>query len=149
MRVGSDMSLYAVARSKIQKLPLSDQNSLAAMPPAEAPEIRSDVQLVSDFYARLTRQQLDWADKNQDQKLTKDEYMAGQARLAASDHRVFDPGRAEDHWSKLDRDGKGWIDESDLANGYQALLPVSVGHLDADYAERLRIRGSAGSTDRR
>ncbi|KWV51080.1 MULTISPECIES: hypothetical protein [Rhizobium] len=140
VRVNSDSSVYSLMMPTSRKAPSVSDEKLQVVSAPKAPAVRSDDQLIDDFYARLTKQQLDWADSNKDSTVTKSEYMDSQARLAKIDNRVFDPATAEQYWNKLDPTGKGWLDESELREGYENLLPVSVGHLDANYAERLRTR---------
>lgn len=141
MKVGTDNSIYSLftPTPRARGPSIADEKiNFSATPPPEAPPIRSDQELVSDFYARMTKQQLEWADTDQDGKVTKSEYMDGQTRLAELNGKPNDPQSSEDEWAKLDSEGKGWLNETELRSGLEKLLPVKVGHLDPKQAERLR-----------
>ncbi|MEK1896060.1 MAG: EF-hand domain-containing protein [Rhizobium sp.] len=142
MKVGSDNAIYSLFVPRARNAPsVVDQKiGTAFSQPPKAQPVRTDAQLTDDFYARLTKQQVDWADTDKDGKVTKSEYMDGQSRLAQLDGRPFDSATSEGHWAKLDATGKGWLNEDELREGLERMLPVGVGHLDAGYAERLRTR---------
>ena len=99
MRVNSDSSVYSLMMPTSRKAPSVSDEKLQVVSAPKAPAVRSDDQLIDDFYARLTKQQLDWADSNKDSTVTKSEYMDSQARLAKIDNRVFDPATAEQYWA--------------------------------------------------
>lgn len=140
MRVNSDSSIYSLMMPTSRKAPSVSDEKLQVVSAPKAPAVRSDDQLIDDFYARLSKQQLDWADGNKDGKVTKSEYLDSQQRLANDDDRSFDAARAEDQWNTLDPSGKGWLDQTALRAGLESLLPVSVGHLDGNFGQRLRTR---------
>ncbi|CAH0340877.1 hypothetical protein RHI9324_02559 [Rhizobium sp. CECT 9324] len=141
MKIGSDNSIYGLFVPQTRKAPPNADQKMDVVPQPRqnTPEMKSPGQLISDFHDRLTKQQLDWADANKDGSVTKDEYLDGQARLAQANGRPYDPAQAEKHWATLDPTGKGSLDKDELDEGLRQLLPVSAGHLSADYAERLRI----------
>ncbi|PKA42297.1 hypothetical protein CWR43_17235 [Rhizobium sullae] len=142
MRIGSDNSIYSLFAPKSRKGPSVADEKIDMTPtqPPRAPPVRTDEQLVAEFYARLTKQQLDWADADNDDRVTKNEYMDGQVRLAQLNGRPLDATSFESHWTTIDPTGKGWVDEAELREGLEKMLPVRVGHLDANYAERLRTK---------
>jgi hypothetical protein len=79
--------------------------------------------------------------------MSKDEYMAAQKRLANADNRIFDIDAAEDRWSTFDPTGKGAIDKDEIIEGLKILLPLKVGHLDADMVERIRAQALEASKE--
>lgn len=137
-----DSSIFGLFTPRPRRPPSIAEEGLgvASSAPPKAPRVGSDAQRVDDFYARMTKQQLDWADSNRDGNITKAEYMDGQKRLAEKNDRKFDSASSNTHWTKLDPTGKGTLDPNELREGLEALLPVKVGHLDANDAERLRKR---------
>jgi hypothetical protein len=140
MKVLSDNSIYSVF-STANRRPPSIDNEKMVLPSPEQPTAApaaSDSQLVADFQARMARQSLDWADSDKNGKVTEEEYMSGQARLADLNHRPDDKTANEKEWAAIDVTGKGWVDQTELGNGLAKMLPVSVGHFDQGYAERLR-----------
>ncbi len=140
MKIGSDTSIYSVF-STSGRTPSSTNDEKMILPESAAEKARattSDSQLVTDFHSRMARQSLDWADADKDGKVTKDEYMSGQARLAELNERPDDKVGNENRWAAMDTTGKGWVDESELGNGLKKIFAVGVGHLDEDFAERLR-----------
>lgn len=139
MRVGSENSIYSLFVPKPRKSPSIGDDFKTAEPP-KAPSIRSDGELVADFYARMARQQVEGSDADHDGQVTKDEYMVAQQRLAEANDKQFDKDAAEARWSKLDATGKGWANEDDILQGLKTMLTVKVGHLDAGYAAALRNR---------
>ena len=140
MKVGSDNSIYSVFSTASRRPPSIADEAMVVSEPAQAkaPSGASDRQLIADFNARMAKQSLDWADSDKDGRLTKDEYMSGQARLAELNDRPNDTAGNEERWSKIDTAGKGWVDEAELGQGLAKVLPVGVGHLDQGFAERLR-----------
>lgn len=140
MKVGSLTSIYRTIPPASNKLPIAADERMALPSSArtKAPPATSDSQLVADFHARMARQSLDWADSDKDGRVTKDEYMAGQARLAELNNNPNDVAGNEERWAAIDTAGKGWVNETELGEGLAKMFPVSVGHLDAGYAERLR-----------
>ncbi|MCD2183703.1 EF-hand domain-containing protein [Rhizobium sp. GN54] len=137
-----ESSILSLMTPRTRKAPSTAEEGLGVLssPPARTPSVRSDAQRIDDFYARMSKQQLDWSDANKDGKVTKDEYMDGQKRLAEMNDQEFDSARSNAHWAKLDPDGKGALDANELQDGLEKLLPVGVGRLDANFAERLRRR---------
>ncbi|MGO4355165.1 EF-hand domain-containing protein [Rhizobium sp. RAF36] len=141
MKVGQDNSIYSLFTPKAHnKSPsVADEKlDVSRAAPQKAPAVRSDQELAADFHARMAKQSLDWADADNDGKVTKQEFLDGQARLAEQDNRPNDAKANERKWSAIDAEGKGWVDEGGLRGGLEKIFPVSVGHLDPDYAERLR-----------
>ncbi|QRM45784.1 EF-hand domain-containing protein [Rhizobium sp. BG4] len=140
MKVGPDNSIYSVFSTANRRPPsiYDEKMVLPASSETKAPPAASDSQLVADFHSRMARQSLDWADADKDGRVTKDEYMSGQARLAELNDRPNDTAGNEKRWSEIDTGGKGWVNETELNDGLAKMLPVSVGHLDQGFAERLR-----------
>ena len=140
MKVGSYNSIYSVFSSTNLRPPSIADEKMALLPSVEpkAKPTTSDDQLVAGFHARMARQSLDWADSDKNGKVTRDEYLNGQARLAELNDRPNDTAANEKRWATIDTTGKGWVDETELGEGLAKMLPVSVGHLDRDLAERLR-----------
>ena len=60
--------------------------------------------------------------------------------LAEANDRTFDSEASSERWAKLDPAGKGALDANALQEGLETLLPVKVGHLDGNVADRLRSR---------
>ena len=114
---------------------------------ANALPAKSDDQLLADLYDRTAQQTLDDADIDGDGMMSKDEYMAAQKRLANADNRIFDIDAAEDRWSTFDPTGKGAIDKDEIIEGLKILLPLKVGHLDADMVERIRAQALEASKE--
>jgi hypothetical protein len=144
MKVGSDNSIYSVFSTASRRPPsIADEKIvLPASSETKAPPTASDSQLVADFHARMARQSLDWADADRDGRVTKDEYMSGQARLAELNDHTNDTTGNEKRWAVIDATGKGWVNETELNDGLSKIFPVSVGHLDPGSAERLRKPGT-------
>lgn len=141
MKVGQDYSIYSLVTPKAHnKAPsLADEKlDVPRAAPQKAPPVRSDQELIADFHARMARQSLDWADVDKDGKVTKQEFLDGQARLAELDNQPNDTQANERKWSVIDAEGNGWVNERGLRNGLEKIVPVNVGHLDPAYAERLR-----------
>lgn len=86
----------------------------------------------------MAKQSLEWADTNKDGRVTKEEYMSGQARLAELDNRQNNVARNEERWATIDAADKGWVNETELKDGLSKIAPVRVGHLEPGFAERLR-----------
>lgn len=99
---------------------------------------KTDDQLLAELYDRTAQQMLDHADINGDGRVSKDEYMASQKRLADADNRVFDPDETEERWAKFDPDGKGAVGKDEIIEGLKVVLPLNVGHFGADVADRIR-----------
>ena len=137
-----ESSILSLMTQRTRKAPSTAEEGLGVLspPPAKTPAVRSDAQRIDDFYARMSKQQLDWSDANKDGKVTKAEYMDGQKRLAEMNDQEFDSARSDAHWAKLDPDGTGSLDASALQEGLEKLLPLGTGRLDANFAERLRTR---------
>jgi hypothetical protein len=108
---------------------------------------KTDDQLLAELYDRTAQQTLDDADIDGDGLMSKDEYMAAQKRLADADNRIFDIDAAEERWSTFDPTGKGAIDKDEIIEGLKILLPLKVGHLDADMAERIRAQALEASKE--
>ncbi|WP_105423556.1 EF-hand domain-containing protein [Neorhizobium sp. T25_27] len=144
MKIGADNSLYTlIAQTRRNTSSVADEKVGVRQPSAsQAPAVRSDQDLISEFHTRMSKQALDWADTDKDGKVTKAEFMDGQARLAELNGEPHDTAYSESKWAKLDARGKGWISEEELHNGLEKIFPVQVGHLDSGYAERLRTRRS-------
>lgn len=141
MKVDSDNSIYSLFVPKAKKSPsVADEKFDVNVQPPKAPQVKSDEELVGDFYSRMADQLVDAADVNGDGKVTKDEYMAAEKRLAEANHKPFDQKSAENYWSKLDTTGKGSASEDDILGGLKNILNVNVGHLDPGYAEAFRTR---------
>ncbi|MFC5757940.1 EF-hand domain-containing protein [Rhizobium sp. GCM10022189] len=140
MKVSPDSSIYSVFSTTSRRPPsIADEKIVRPQPEqTKAPPSERDSQLVADFHARMARQALDWADSDHDGKVTKDEYMRGQARLAELNNRPDDQAANEARWSAIDTSGKGWVDEAGFGDGLAKIFPVSVGHFDQGFAERLR-----------
>ncbi|WP_438754896.1 EF-hand domain-containing protein [Pararhizobium sp. O133] len=144
MKIGSDSSLYAlIAQTRRNAPSVTDEKmAMGNTPVPKAPTVRSDQELIAEFHARMSKQALDWADTDQDGKVTKAEFMDGQARLAELNGQPHDTAYSESKWAKLDVGGKGWVSGDELDEGLGKIFPVKVGHLDSGYAERLRTRQS-------
>ena len=141
MKVGRNNSIYSVFSTASRRPPSIADEKMALPGSSEttaAPPAVNDSQLIADFHARMARQSLDWADSDKDGRVTKDEYMSGQARLAQLDNRPDDKVANEKRWAKIDTSGKGWVDETELSDALAKMFPVSVGHFDQGFAERLR-----------
>lgn len=141
MKVGTDNSIYSLfaslARTKAPSI-AEENKDFVEVPPARTPALRSDQELVGDFYARMSKQKLDWADTDQDGKVSRAEYMDGQARLADLNNMPNDPAATERDWAAFDTDGKGWVNEEEIRSGLEKMFPVGVGHLSPAQADRLR-----------
>jgi hypothetical protein len=140
MKVGPGYSNYANFSHSSRKPQASAAKmaDLAAVEKSKQTPPSSDTKLIADFHARMARQSLEWADSDHDGKLTKAEYTSGQSKLAELNHRPDDKKGSEDSWAAIDATGKGWVDEAELEGAFAKILPVSVGHLDPGFAERLR-----------
>jgi len=140
MKVVSDNSIYSILQRASRRPPSIADEAMVLPGPAQAkaPSSASDSQLIADFNARMAKQSLDWADSDKDGRVTKDEYMSGQARLAELNDRPNDTAGNEQRWAKLDTSGKGWVSEDEVAEGLAKILPVGVGHLDRGIAAPLR-----------
>ncbi|QRM55283.1 EF-hand domain-containing protein [Sinorhizobium sp. BG8] len=137
-----ESSMFSMIASRTRKAPsiAEEGPGVASSSPAKTPSVRSDALRVDDFYARMAEQQLNWSDANRDGNVTKAEYMDGQRRLAEMNDQTFDSAHSNAHWAKLDPDDKGSVDVNELREGLENLLPIGGGHLDANFAERLRGR---------
>ncbi|MDW9594944.1 EF-hand domain-containing protein [Sinorhizobium meliloti] len=144
MKIGSDNSLYTlIAQTRRNALSsVSEKMDTRQAQAPTMPTVRSDQELIAEFHSRMSKQALDWADTDKDGKGTKAEFMDGQARVAEMNGEPHDTAYSESKWAKLDTNGKGWVSESELHDGLEKIFPVSVGHLDSGYAERLRSRRS-------
>ncbi|WP_428414813.1 EF-hand domain-containing protein [Pararhizobium sp.] len=142
MKVGSDNSIYSLLAHSSRKAPsLADAKmSSGQTQPLKTPAVRSNDDLVADFHARMAQQALDWADTDKNGKVTKSEFMDGQARLAELNGKPHDTAYSEAKWAKLDKSSNGWVSAKELDDGLKKLFPVQVGRLDSGYAERLRNR---------
>ncbi len=138
--VGTDISAYITLSLKTKKAPSIADEKIQTMTNTgpKAPAVRTDQELVADFHSRMAKQALDWADTNKDGAVTKAEYMAGQARLSALNGKPNDQAANERRWTMLDPTGKGSLSETEIRGSLEKIFPVTVGHLTADYAERLR-----------
>jgi len=101
---------------------------------------RSDQELVAQFHERMAKQALDWADTDNDGRVSRPEYFHGQERLAELNNAQPDVATSERLWSALDPSGEGSLDAEEYREGLERLFPVKVGHFDQDYVERLRSR---------
>lgn len=149
MIVGSDNSVRSVFNT-MPRVPVSvfDESRIDAKTEApKAPPAKTDDQLLADLYDRTAQHTLDDADIDGDGLMSKDEYMAAQKRLADADDRIFDVDAAEERWSTFDPNGKGAIDKDEIIEGLKILLPLKVGHFDADMAERIRARAMETSKE--
>jgi hypothetical protein len=144
MKIGSDSSIYGLFSPKPRTAPsIADEGILFTRSSApQAPTIQSDQEAISDFHARMAKQSVDWADTNKDGRVTKAEFMDGQARLAQMNDRPNDTEANERRWATLYPHDSGSVGESELREGYEKILPVSIGHLDAGYAQRLSLKRS-------
>jgi len=135
MKVGSDNSIYSILSTASRRRPSIADEAMVLPGPASG---ASDSQLIADFSARMAKQSLDWADSDKDGRVTKDEYMSGQARLAELNERPNDTAGNEQRWAKLDTNAKGWVGKDELVEGLAKILHVGVGHLDRGIAAPLR-----------
>ena len=142
MKVGSDNSVYSLFVPKTRKAPSVADEKIDVKPtePPKAPPVRTDEQLVADFYARMAKQLFEGSDANDDGEVTKDEYMTAQEHLAGLNGRQWDVKSSENHWAKLDPTGRGSATEDEILQGLKNTINVKVGHLDPDYAAALRTR---------
>ncbi|KQV73270.1 hypothetical protein [Rhizobium sp. Root1220] len=140
MKVGLDSSVYSVfARQAVNAPSVSDDKFElpSSSSPAKVPALKTDAQLLDDFYNRLVQSNFR-ADADKDGLVSKDEYVQSKKELAAADDRPYDATVVERHWNVLDPTGKGSVDQGEMRSGVERLLPVSVGHLSDADAARLR-----------
>ena len=138
MRIGSENSVYSLFRPSTRAATVADEKiDLTPSEAAPASQGKSDGELLADLYDRTAQQMLDFSDIDGDGQMSKDEYFAAQKRLADADKRMFDPDAAEQRWSTLDPEGKGAIGKDEIIEGLKILLPLKVGHLDADAVKRI------------
>ncbi|MBB3595654.1 hypothetical protein FHX08_006071 [Rhizobium sp. BK529] len=135
MRIGSDNSVYDLFVPKARKAPsVNDENiDFSPRKTTEEASLPSEEERIAQFYDGLASSQMRWADINKDGKVTRDEYLAGQARLADQKGYAYDAIGSEDRWSIIDPSNKGYVDEAEMREGMTKLFKVKIGHLPPGY----------------
>ncbi len=135
MRVGSDNSVYSLFVPKPRKAPSVNDENIEVAPKRTVDEssLPSEEERIAQFYDGLASSQMQWADIDKDGKVTKDEYLAGQARFADQNGHAFDAIGAENRWSVIDPNNKGYVDQAEMREGMTKLFHVKIGHLPPGY----------------
>lgn len=139
MKIDFHSSVYSVLARQTGNSPsVSDEKfELPSSTPTKIPALKTDAQLVDDFYRRLVQSNFA-ADTNEDGRVSKEEYAQSNKELAAANGRPYDAAVVDRHWNVLDPTHKGSVDQDEMRAGLERLLPVSVGHLSEAEAARLR-----------
>lgn len=135
MRVGSDNSVYSLFMPMARKAPSVNDENIDVAPKRKVDEasLPSNEERIAQFYDGLASSQMQWADIDKDGKVTRDEYLAGQARLADRNGHAYDAIGAEDRWSIIDPNNKGYVDEAEMREGMTKMFHVKIGQLPAGY----------------
>lgn len=135
MRVGADNSVYSLFVPRAHKAPSVNDESIEAAPRRKVDEasLPTNEERIAQFYDGLASSQMQWADIDKDGSVTRDEYLAGQARLADQNGHAYDPIGSEDRWSIIDPTNKGYVDQAEMREGMTKIFKVKIGQLPAGY----------------